>query len=111
MPAFVEVLNRFSLEPGRLEGWIVQGWVKPLRREDDGEWFFDDCDLARVELLCELTEMELGDEAMPVVLSLLDQLYATRAVLSRLGDALDHLPPEVRAEVLAVVGSKDPETR
>lgn len=54
--------------------------------------------------------MELGDEALPVVLSLLDQLYAARAVLSRLGDALEHLPPEVRAEVLAVVGARDAET-
>ena len=44
--------------------------------------------------------MALGEEAMPVVLSLLDQVYDLRGTLRRIAGALEGQPPEVRDAVL-----------
>jgi chaperone modulatory protein CbpM len=50
-----------------------------------GAWLFRDIDVARVRLIQDLRRsLGLQDEALPVVLHLLDQLYATRRRLLRL---------------------------
>ncbi|WP_142847396.1 chaperone modulator CbpM [Telmatospirillum sp. J64-1] len=95
---FEEVLVTFSLERADLTLWVEQSWVKPTRQEDD--WFFDESDVARLQLICELKrDMAVNDEAVPVILSLLDQLYAARTSLHRIRDLIQHLPPETRAEI------------
>ena len=56
--------------------------------------------MARVRLLCELKdEMKVNDEAMPVVLSLLDQLYGLRREMKALAQAIDRQPEGVRRKV------------
>jgi chaperone modulatory protein CbpM len=67
-----------------LQGWIAEGHVRPERAGD--ELVFTELDVERVRLILELREdMAVNEEALPVVLSLLDQLYALRRRLRALG--------------------------
>lgn len=67
-----------------LRGWIAEGHVRPERAGD--ELVFTELDVERVRLILELREdMAVNEEALPVVLSLLDQLYALRRRLRALG--------------------------
>ncbi|HUB96690.1 MAG TPA: chaperone modulator CbpM, partial [Stellaceae bacterium] len=66
-----------GLEVTELERWIVERWVLP--EEGDGGYVFHEIDVARVRLIVELRrDLAIDDEAMPVVLGLLDQVYALR---------------------------------
>ncbi len=65
------------VQESELQRWITAEWVRPATRQP--ELRFGAIDVARVRLIVELRdEMEVGEAAMPVVLSLLDQLYETR---------------------------------
>ncbi len=81
----------------RLRVWVSQGWIKPADRKAQG---FSEADLARAALICNL-EDELGfaEEDVPVLLNLIDQIHGLRAELKGLVDALDDLPPDLRATV------------
>ena len=81
----------------RLRVWVKQGWIKPA---DTGAQSFSEADLARAALICNL-EDQLGfdEEDVPVLLSLIDQIHGLRSELKGLLDALEELPPEVRAIV------------
>ena len=82
----------------RLRLWVRRGWVSPVTGKGGAQ--FDELDLARVRLLCELKdEMKVNDEAMPVVLSLLDQLYGLRREMKALAQAIDRQPEGVRRKV------------
>lgn len=76
---------RFShLRVEDLQLWISEGHVRPERAE--GELVFTEIDVERVRLILELRdEMAVNEEAMPVVLSLLDQLYELRRRLRMMG--------------------------
>jgi chaperone modulatory protein CbpM len=41
--------------------------------------------------------MKIDEEAMPVVLGLLDQVYALRKRLNSLAEAIENLPPDSQA--------------
>jgi len=81
----------------RLRVWVAQGWIKPADTAAQG---FSEADLARAALICNL-EDELGfaEEDVPVLLNLIDQIHGLRAELKGLVDALDDLPPDLRATV------------
>ncbi len=76
------------INEAELRRWITAEWVRPARRQP--EPLFGAIDVARVRLIVELRdEMEVGDAAMPVVLSLLDQLYEARRQMRRLCGAVE----------------------
>jgi chaperone modulatory protein CbpM len=83
-----------------LQVWIAQEWVRPRRQA--GEPVFEEIDVARVRLIVELRDqLDVGEPAIPVVLSLLDQLHATRARMRHLVEALEGADAEARvSEVL-----------
>lgn len=67
-----------------LRRWIAEGHVGADRQA--GELLFEEIDVERVRLILDLRDMmQVNEEALPVVLSLLDQLYALRRQLGRLG--------------------------
>jgi len=91
-----------DLQRSELEHWIEEDLVRPERR--GGELMFGEIDVARVRLLRDLRhELRLDEEALPVVLSLLDQLYAARRRTRLLCEAIEHagggLPETVAAEL------------
>lgn len=96
-----EIVARFSrLEAHVLQRWIAAGWVKP--QESGAGFLFDDADLARTHLLCDLSfDMELRDDELAIVLSLIDRLNGTRTMLLALTSAVQKQPDQVRAAILA----------
>ena len=96
-----------SLGRFELEDWISARWVTPAGVL--GEWQCTAIDLARIRLIREIHhDLGIGAEAMPVVLSLLDQLHSTRRSLHALLDAIDRAPPEVRARLAPRLSSDIP---
>jgi len=83
------VCARFAaLRPDELRHWIDEGYVRPAAA--DGEPVFLEIDIERVRLILELRdELAVNEEALPLVLSLLDQVYALRRRLRGLGVAPD----------------------
>lgn len=85
-----------GLDAAELEQWITARWVRPERVA--GGYVFHEIDVARVYLIVELRHELLVDaEAMPVILNLLDQVYALRNRLKSVAAAIETLPPETQA--------------
>lgn len=83
----VLVLRETGLRRQDLERWISNEWVRPERSA--GHMVFDDIDVARVRLIRELRDdLAIDEEALPLVLSLLDQIYDLRRRMRRLVDTL-----------------------
>lgn len=101
MIAFEAVLRQVrGLDAAVLERWIAARWVLPERAA--GGYVFHEIDVARVHLIVELTrDMMIDEETIPVVLGLLDQVYALRKRLTALARAIDALPPDLQARIRA----------
>jgi chaperone modulatory protein CbpM len=99
MIAIEGLLGQFSgLDRVELLRWVENRWVLPARR--GGSWVFDEVDIARVELILEIRrEWALDDEAMPLVLGILDQVYELRRQLRRLCEAVAAQPAEIREAI------------
>jgi chaperone modulatory protein CbpM len=102
----IEMLSHtvVGLNPDDLRRWIDNAWVRP-----DGEpphYQFQDIDVARLRLIVELRDdLGLDEAAMPVVLSLLDQLYETRRQMRRLCAVLESaVPDDLRLRILDGLG-------
>lgn len=90
-------IERLTLRELRL--WVRQGWVRPAQGERGP--VFDDLDVARLRLLCDLRkDMGLPPDIMPTVLALIDQLHRTRRDLGRLVAAVDEQPADIRRAVI-----------
>ena len=86
-----------------LTQWIELGWVAP-ERQAGAEPTFSDLDVARVCLIRDLRhDLAIEEETMPLVLSLLDQVYALRRQVNALTGAIRQQPEEVRRAVLALI--------
>lgn len=104
MKTFDEVLEALSIFLGRetLEDFIARAWVRPIRKEET--YYFEEIDIARIQLIQQLRhDMQVGDEAMDVVLSLLDQIYALRSRMRKLTDAIERQPRRVQAEIFSLI--------
>ncbi|MBI3706904.1 MAG: hypothetical protein HY246_04390 [Proteobacteria bacterium] len=96
-----------DLETVELSGWIERRWVLP-EPAAGGDWAFDEIDVARVRLIYDLHhDLGVADEAVPLVLSLLDQVYELRRRLKAIMRALADQPHEVQAAVLAALEDQD----
>lgn len=102
-----EVLDAIpGLSRTRLVVFIETGVVIPVRQESEGTsaHVFRRIDFARLRLLCDLAEdLELDDHALGVVVTLIDQLHATRADLLAIARALEAEPLEIRARIGSAV--------
>ncbi len=97
--AVVARVRRLTLR--ELRFWVRQGWLCPS--EGEAGPIFDELDIARVRLLCDLRkEMSLPNEAMPVVLNLIDHLHRTRRDLRALTRAIEEQPEDVRHSIVSV---------
>jgi chaperone modulatory protein CbpM len=88
------------LEASLLHEWIETGLLSPHR--SDAGYLFDEADVARVHLVCDLRfDMGLGEESLPVILHLIDQLHGTRHTLKALSAAVAEQPDEIRITITA----------
>ena len=91
-----------DLGEAELLAWVERGWVLP--EQADTGWVFHDIDVARVRLIHDLRrQMEVGEDSMSLVLSLLDQVYELRGRLRAVLRAVDAQPEDVRAAIRAVL--------
>ena len=95
-----------GLDPDDLQRWILKSWVRPAGNPDRYE--FREIDVARVRLIRELRdELQVNEDALPVVLSLLDQLHDVRRRMRELSDALAVAAPEqMRRELLLILARR-----
>jgi len=101
----VQTLSRtVGVAEAEITRWVELTWLRP--DGSPGGWIFHEVDVARVRLIAELRELQMDEDAMPVVLSLLDQLYATRRRMKLLQQAVDEAAPDaVRARLRALLES------
>jgi len=91
-----------ALQRSDLEAWIRDELVTP--QHETGTPLFTDMECARVRLICTLHyELEIDAETLPVVLSLLDQLYETRQRLLSLTAAVAAQNQTVQAAISATM--------
>jgi chaperone modulatory protein CbpM len=97
------------LSPRDVMRWIEDELVRP--DGTPGNWLFRPIDVERVRLIIELRQtMAVNDEALPVVLSLLDQLYDMRRHIRRLHAAVQATlqPGERDAFLRRLAEARDP---
>ena len=91
-----------DLRESELQAWVERGWVRPEGTEPD--WVFQDIDVARVRLIHDFRHtMAVSEDTMPLVLSLLDQVYTLRGQMRALARAVEGQPEPVRAAILAAI--------
>lgn len=103
----MEILQDFSnLRRETLHLWIDRGWLAPQGNRSGYE--FQEIDVARIRLIHEFHyELELDEDAMDVVLPLLDQVHGLRRQLRRLADAVNAQPEDVRNRIAATLNNGD----
>jgi chaperone modulatory protein CbpM len=75
-----EFLLQTRLDSRSLDAWIDAGWLRPHGNHLDRE--FSDVDLARARLIADLRgDLGVNDEAVPVVLDLIDQVHGLRRLV------------------------------
>jgi len=90
-----------------LVSWVERGWVLPDTAESGFE--FHEIDIARVRLIHDLRrDMDVGEDAIPLVLSLLDQVYELRSTLKTVLRILEAQPADVRTAVLEALRPRVP---
>ena len=98
-----EILEQISaLQKSDLDIWISEELISP--QEEAGALLFSDMECARIRLICTLHyELEIDAETLPLVLSLVDQLYDTRRRLLSLTAAVAAQDKTVKSAILAAI--------
>ena len=91
------------LDRARLARFVQAEVIWPA--EAGGKVVFRQVDVARLELLCDLCDdFELDDDALGVVMALVDQLHGARSDLAALMRALGEETDDVRSRILERLG-------
>ena len=91
-----------GLTEARLAELIAAGIVRPVHSNSGDR--FREIDAARLQLALDLEEaFELHDEALELVLSLIDQLNGVRGDMRAMLGALAEEPPETRARLRGLI--------
>lgn len=92
-----------DLDAGEVIHWVERHWITP-DRDDSETWIFTDIDVARVRLIYDLRrDLDVAEDMVPLVLSLLDQVYDLRCTLKSMTQAVEAQPAEVRASILSAL--------
>lgn len=91
-----------ALQRSDLDAWIREELVVP--RQEAGTPLFNDMECARVRLICTLHyDLEVDADTLPLVLSLIDQLYDTRQRLLSLTAAVTAQDENIQAAIIAAM--------
>ncbi len=86
----VEVARSTGLDAERIDSFIAREWISPCTEEPHG---LDEEDVARAQLIEELQrDFGANDEAVPLILHLLDQLHYLRRRLRQLDRPIARSP-------------------
>ena len=82
----------------RLRTWVRQGWIRP--QSGDGRAIYSEVDVARICLFCDLREdLSIDEEALSLIVPLIDQIHGLRRQLRTLGRAVEAQPKPVQDEI------------
>lgn len=88
-----------SIDQPEIEDFIARGWVRPVRDVED--YLFDEIDISRIYLICELRiDMKFEVDAVDVIISLMDQLYENKARLKKITDAIASQPSDIQTRII-----------
>lgn len=88
----------------RLRIWLKHGWVLPEQKSHG--LIFSEIDIARLHLIHQLkNDLAVNDEAIPIVLSLIDQVHGLRYELKSLARAVEAQQVSVQQGILRVQNS------
>lgn len=91
-----------ELREVELLAWVQRGWVRP--QGVDPDWVFQEIDIARIRLIHDFRHaMAVSEETMPLVLSLLDQVYTLRGQMRAVAKAIETQSEPVRTAILAAI--------
>jgi len=94
------LLRVHHLTVRRLRSWVERGWVSPIRGEEGNE--YDEIDVARIDLIRQLRDdMSVDPEAVPFLLSMIDQVYSLRRELRCVMRAIDNQPESVKSKIIS----------
>lgn len=100
----VAIVSR--LTRSELVRFVEVSLVRPERGL--GGHFFRRIDIARLELLCDLShDLELDETALGIVISLIDQLHGARQDLLAVARAIHSLPADVQANIATALHGGD----
>lgn len=101
-----EVITAISnLTQSRLTRFVQAEIVIPVQSNAGPQ--FGDIDLARLKLLCELSDdFDLDEDSLAVIISLIDQLHTARSDLRSLLAALENESKDVRERVAVAWASR-----
>jgi chaperone modulatory protein CbpM len=93
-----QVLAEIEISRQDLDLFVAERWILP---EGEGDALsFDEIDIARLRLIAELRrDLAVNDEAVPLVLHLIDELHLLRNCITAMGEALRDLPEEHRGRL------------
>ena len=90
------------LTRSRLTTYVKHEFLSPIQSEAGP--VYDAADLARIELICDLSEQfDLKGDALGVVLSLIDQLHGVRGELRRVMAAVEAQPQDLRDRIITAL--------
>ncbi len=88
-----------TVDRGQLRVWVRERWVCPAQGTEEAA--YNEADIARVRLLDMLAnELQVGTEAIPIILSLIDQIHDMRAQMRVLDEVISDQPEDIRMQVL-----------
>lgn len=98
-----EIVEQIALlHRSDLDAWIKEDLISP--EGDVGSPVFSEMECARIRLISTLRyELEIEEDALPVVMSLVDQLYQTRRQLLQLSAAVAAQDKAVQAAILDAI--------
>jgi chaperone modulatory protein CbpM len=102
----MDIISVTALFPGlsqvELIEWVERGWVIPDTAETG--FVFHEIDVARVRLIRDLrSDMDVGEDAISLVLSLLDQVYELRRKMKAVLHVLETQPSDVQVALLGAL--------
>jgi chaperone modulatory protein CbpM len=85
-----------------VERWVARGLLRPMGGSD--AWVFEQVDVARAELLTELSDdVGLDEDTMEAVVGLIDQVHTLRNQLALLARAIAEQSPATREAIAAAL--------
>jgi chaperone modulatory protein CbpM len=99
-----EFLLAAQLDAAVLETWVESKWLMPRRDEEAAD--FSETDLARARLIRDLQhDMGVNEEAIPIILDLIDQVHGLRRMLREVATAVCAQPDDMRQRIVAEIRS------
>ena len=87
-----------------LETWVTAGWLVPRRDQEAAD--FSEADLARACLIRDLQhDMGVNEEAIPIILDLIDQVHGLRRMLREVATAVCAQPQDTRQRIVAEIAT------